>query len=88
MSTCKQGSVTIMSTLSRGTVSISPSIERAFRQRMGKDYGGIFPGISQAPLGLLMRFAVLIQAGIPVEEAIRGLSPLPRGVNRHDHIRV
>jgi hypothetical protein len=76
-----------MPTLSRGIVSLTPGIETAFRQRMGDVYGEIIPiDFSQVPLGLLMRFAVLIETGIPVDIAKRGLRGLSRGTYRKEDI--
>lgn len=75
-----------MPTLNRAIVSIPPGIETAFRQRMGKLYGEQIPEITQAPLGLLMRFVILIETGIPVEDAKRGLTNLSRGNTRKEDI--
>lgn len=77
-----------MPTLVRGNVSISPAIEQAFRQRMGERFPQYGEEIAQAPIGLLFRFAVLIMAGIPAEEAKRGLRTLPKGRNPRDHLRI
>jgi hypothetical protein len=75
-----------MPTLTRATVSLTPGIEDAFRQRMGKAYGDRIPEISQVPLGLLMRFLVLIESGIPEEKAKRGLRGLSRGEHRKEFL--
>jgi hypothetical protein len=76
-----------MSERVKATVTVSPDTVTAFRQRMGNDYPGI-PDIAQAPLALLIRFAVLITAGIPVDEAKRALKPLSRGRTWRDNATV
>jgi hypothetical protein len=73
-----------MPTLTRAIVGIPPGIEDAFRQRMEKEYGDRIPEVSHAPLGLLMRFLVLIESGIPEEKARRGLRGLSRGEHRKE----
>lgn len=72
--------------LIRGTVGITPGIEQAFRERMKADYDGEIPGISESPLALLMRFAILRAAGVDIDTAKRGLKNLPRGVTYREDI--
>lgn len=77
-----------MATLSRAIVSIPPGVETAFREKMGREYGDKIPGIADTPLGLLMRFSVLIATGVKPEDAKRALRNLSRGNTRSENIRV
>lgn len=67
-----------MPTLNRAIVSIPPGIEAAYRRKLVSDFPDI-PDLAKAPFGLLMRFAILIQIGIPEEIAKQGLKGLSRG---------
>ena len=65
--------------MTRGFVTIPRDIEAALRTQVTEDYGPRIPDISEVPIAQLMRFVVLIAAGIPEEKAKRGLYKLSRG---------
>jgi hypothetical protein len=77
-----------MSRASRATVNIPPGVEATFRQRMTEKYGDEIPDISRATLAQLMRFAVLREIGVSVENAERSLRGLSRGNTRSENIKV
>jgi hypothetical protein len=65
--------------MTRANVTIPAAIETAFRKRMGTNYGSHIPNVNDVPIGLLIRFAVLIETGIDPAIAERGLRNLSRG---------
>lgn len=60
----------------RPSVLIPENIATAFRARVGSQYPQISASIHDASLSHLIRFIVLVTAGVPVDEAQKGLTPL------------
>ena len=62
----------------RGTITVPPDVAKMIREKVRENYPDN-PELADAPIGLLMRFAVLRFAGVSLETALRAARPLPRG---------
>jgi hypothetical protein len=69
----------------RYSVLIPDDIGRAFKARLSSQYPNI-TGITEASIPNLIRFVVLINAGLPIEVAQKGLRNLNRSDSKLDNL--
>ena len=60
----------------RGTINLPADLNKTLRDKIRETEGDV---IANASIGMLMRYIAARTAGIPREEALRYLFPMPRG---------